>query len=171
MISFQLLWSSNHFNLLRLCWKLFPALTRSKAAQDFIKRRFCESKLLQTLLFKHPESKIKFISRHVSYRECQLHIVGQGVLSSSLPPLPGKVIDLDFIRLLLSYDSTNKRQSFKAESLFSEDLLKEGIFMEQNYPKICLKCTTTHPISGRASQNEYQTCFLQVISLHGIFYI
>lgn len=107
----------------------------------------------------------------MSYRECQLHTVGQGVLSSSLPSLPGKVIDLDFIRLLLSYDSTNKSQSFKAESLFSEDLLKKGIFMEQNYPMIRLKCTATHPISSRASQNEYQMCFLQVISLHGIFYI
>lgn len=43
--------------------------------------------------------------------------------------------------------------------------------MEQNYPMICLKCTATHPISGRARENEYQMCFLQVISLDGIFYI
>lgn len=108
MISFQLLWSSNHLNLLRHCWKPFPALTRSKAAQDFTKRHFLETKLLKILLLKHPESKIKFISRHMSYRECQPHTAGQGVFPSSLPPLPGKVIDLDFIRLLLSYDSTNK---------------------------------------------------------------
>lgn len=85
----------------------------------------------------------------MSYRQYQPHTAGQGVFSSSLPPLPGKVIDLDFTRLLLSYDSTNKRQSFKAESQFSEALLKEGIIMEQNYPRISLKCTVTHPISGR----------------------
>lgn len=106
----------------------------------------------------------------MSHRECQPHTVGQGVFFSSLPPLPGKVIDLDFIKLLLSYDRTNKRQSSKDESLFSEDLLKEGIFMEQNYP-IPLKCTATHPISGRVRENEYQTCFLLVISIDGIFYI
>lgn len=45
--------------------------------------------------------------------------------------LSGKVIALDFTRLLGTYDRANKRYSSKEEPLFSEVLLKAGILLNK----------------------------------------